>query len=174
MIPLANIAIGADFLTEALTDGNLLVGLGVVLVVATILAFIASKLKQPTLIAYIIAGLVLGPVGLGLITEQESINALAELGVAFLLFSAGLELDTRKLKTAGTATLIGGVIQIIASFGLGYAIGVYLIGLPAMMGIYCGLILAFSSTMLATKILVDKAEINTLHGRIIIAGGHRL
>lgn len=170
MIPsvLAGIVLGTGFLTEALTDGNLLVCLGVVLVVATILAFITSKLKQPTLIAYIIAGLVLGPVGFGLITEQESINALAELGVAFLLFSAGLELDTRKLKTAGKATIIGGVLQILASFVLGYVIGVYLIGLPAMIGVYCGLILAFSSTMLATKILVDKAEINTLHGRIII------
>ncbi len=165
---IAQISLKIDFFTEVFNSGNILMGLGLILIVATIFAFIASKLKQPTLIAYIIAGLIIGPIGLGLITEPESINTLAELGVAFLLFSAGLELDFKKLKTAGNATLIAGIFQIFLSFAIGYIFGVYVLGFSSIIGVYCGLILAFSSTMLATKTLVDKAEVGTLHGRIII------
>ena len=74
----------------------LLFDIGVIIFVSAILAYVARILKQPIIIAYVIAGVIIGPVGLGFITNVEDINLLSELGIVFLLFSVGLEIDFRK------------------------------------------------------------------------------
>lgn len=141
--------------------------IGISIVVATLLSYLTYVFKQPNLLAYILTGVLIGPMVLGLVNDQESIQVLGELGVAFLLYSAGMELDTRKLKNVGSSAVIGGVLQVVISFVLGYLVAGWF-GLTGGSQVLSGLLLAFSSTMLITKILIDKNEINALHGKIII------
>ncbi len=141
--------------------------IGISIVVATLLSYLTYVFKQPNLLAYILTGVLIGPMVLGLVNDQESIQVLGELGVAFLLYSAGMELDTRKLKSVGSSAVIGGVLQVVISFVLGYLVAGWF-GLTGGSQVLSGLLLAFSSTMLITKILIDKNEINALHGKIII------
>jgi len=141
--------------------------LSVIIIVATFFAYLARILKQPLIPAYIIAGLVLGPIGLGVVRDLGLIKALSEIGIAFLLFIVGLEIDFKKLRSVSFVSLIGGTLQVILTFLFGYIISLFL-GLSETVSIYAGLVVAFSSTMVVVKLLGDKGEIGTLHGRIIL------
>jgi len=147
---------------------EILFHMGIMITVATIFTYIVDKFKQPLIIGYILAGLLVGPAMLGLIPNDADIITLGELGVAFLLFSAGMELDFKKLKEVGTTAMVGGLIQMIICFIFGYSVGIFF-GLGPEVAVYTGILMTFSSTMIATKILVEKEELNQTHGRIIIA-----
>jgi Kef-type K+ transport system membrane component KefB len=146
---------------------DVLLSLGMILIFATILAFIVRLFKQPLVPAYILAGLILGPLGFGLIKEPTSIRIMSELGIAFLLFVVGLEIDIRKLRHVGLVSTLGGFLQVAISFALGFYIA-SLLGFSQFESIVLGLVLAFSSTMIVVKLLADSEEIDTLHGRIIL------
>jgi len=146
---------------------SLLFDIGVIIVFATLLSYFAKLLKQPLIIGYVIAGVIIGPMALGLITSPAEIATLAELGVAFLLFTVGLEIDISKFKAVGKATIIGGLLQVGITFLVGITLS-QVIGFSPVVSIYAGLLVAFSSTMIVTKILIDKNEIRSLHGRIMI------
>lgn len=146
---------------------SLLFTVGLVLIVATFFAYIAKVFKQPLIPAYIIAGLVLGPMGLKIIQDVDIIQSLSEIGIVFLLFIVGLEMDLKKLKSVGMVTVITGILQVILTFLAGYAIAL-LLGFDATNAMYAGLVIAFSSTMIVIKLLFDEDELNTLHGRIIL------
>ncbi|NIO22799.1 MAG: hypothetical protein GTN38_02100 [Candidatus Aenigmarchaeota archaeon] len=145
----------------------ILFDIGFIIIFSAVLAYFARFLRQPAIVAYVVAGVLIGPIhGLGLISNFEEIKLLSELGIVFLLFSVGLEIDFRKFKNVGLAALSGGALQIVITFLLGFAIAsVFGMG---HMGVYFGLLLALSSTMIVTKILVDKDELNTMHGRIML------
>ncbi|MFC2134091.1 cation:proton antiporter [Bacteroidota bacterium] len=146
---------------------NIFFDIGIIIIFATILGFVGRLLKQPLIPLYILAGLIIGPLGLQWITDYEVIKTLSEIGVAFLLFVVGLELNLRKLKDVGSVVVIGSVIQIVTMFLVGLGIA----GVIGFMGeelIYVALIVSFSSTMVVIKLLADKNELDTLHGRIII------
>lgn len=145
----------------------ILFDIGFIIIFSAVLAYFARFLRQPAIVAYVVAGILIGPVGFGLITNFEEINLLAELGIVFLLFSVGLEIDFRKFKDVGLAAMGGGALQITVTFLLGLAIA-FAFGLGNIIGVYFGLLLALSSTMIVTKILADKDELNTLHGRIML------
>jgi Kef-type K+ transport system membrane component KefB/Trk K+ transport system NAD-binding subunit len=141
--------------------------LGLIIVAATLLAHIMMVLRQPLIPAYVLAGILIGPLGLQLITNTAVIRTLSELGIAFLLFIVGLELDLRKLRDVGlTATGIG-VGSAIIVFAIGGWLAYYM-GFSSVEAMYIGLALTFSSTMIVVKILSDKNELETLHGRIIL------
>jgi len=141
--------------------------IGAMIIIASILAFIVRLFKQPLIPAYILTGILIGPLFLGLIENQELIFSLSEIGVAFLIFTAGLEINFRKLKQVGKAAALGGTLQIALMFALGFFISLYL-GFLGKAPLYIGLVVAFSSTMVVVKLLYDRKEINSLHGRIII------
>ncbi len=149
---------------------------GIVFAAAAILAYISSMLKQPLIPAYIIAGIIIGPElaallnipgYAGLVSDHALILTLSELGITFLLFIVGMEIDLSRLKDVGFVSSFGAIAQVLASFAFGVFGAVYF-GYPFMTAIYLGLIVAFSSTMLVIKILQDKNEIDTLHGRIML------
>ncbi len=146
---------------------DLFFNLGIVIVSATIVGIIMKILKQPPILAYILAGLLIGPSGLSLIRNSDVINALSLLGIAFMLFIVGLELDFRKLREVGKAAIIAGIAQIVSTTSLGYVLALWL-GFNHIVSLYLALALAFSSTLIVVKILSDKKEIDTLHGRIMI------
>jgi Kef-type K+ transport system membrane component KefB len=92
---------------------DLLTSIGLCIAVAAALAFVAHRLRQPLLLAYLLAGVVIGPrIGLGLISDEGDIQTVAEIGLILLLFMIGLELDLRKLVSAGRAVLVTGALQV--------------------------------------------------------------
>ncbi len=140
--------------------------IGAIIIIATLFAFIAKRLNQPLIPAYIITGLLIGPV-YGLITNKELITTLSEIGIAFLLFIVGLEMDLKKLKDVAIVSGLGGAIRSLSMFTLGFVIALML-GFVTREAIYIGIIIAFSSTMIVIKLLSDKRELDTLHGRIVV------
>ena len=140
--------------------------IGLIIVIATIGAYLAKLMKQPLIPAYILSGLLIGP-GLKLITNTATISTLSEMGIAFLLFIVGLEMDFSKLRNVARVSIWGGLGQMIILFNFGFLTAVYL-GFRRMEAIYFGLILTFSSTAVVLKLLSDKNEIDTLHARLVI------
>ncbi|MEK6889055.1 MAG: cation:proton antiporter [Nanoarchaeota archaeon] len=150
---------------------NILLHLSLIVAVSAIMAVIARTIKQPPIIAYLLAGVVVGPIAFGLIgpgTEQsEFIQTLAHIGVAFLLFIVGLSLDFRVLKDFKGVSASIGIIGLIITGLIGGYIAVTL-GFSNIAAIYMGIALSFSSTVIVVKLLSDKKELHTLHGRIAL------
>jgi len=158
---------------------SILIDLGLIVVAATLFGYIARLLKQPSLLAYIIAGFVVGPIALGAmdfsiagvklgISNMADIRVLSELGVAFLLFSVGVETDFRKMLGIGKLAAAGAALQVAATIAF---VGIFSIAFPIIsfeQSIFLGVMLAFSSTMVVVKILGDNYQINSLHGRLLI------
>ena len=149
-----------------LHTGNIITDIGIIIILATIGGYIARLLKQPLIPAYIFVGILLGPV-FNLITNQSIILTLSEIGISFLLFSVGLELDLKKLRDIGSIASLGGVIQFVLLFSTGFLVA-SILGYVPLEAVYMALVLVFSSTMVVIKVLSDKRELDTLHGRILI------
>ncbi len=145
---------------------NIFWDVSLIIIVATLLGYLLKLIKQPLVPAYVLTGLILGPL-LHLITDFETIRTLSEIGIAFLLFVVGLELDFKRLRDIGSVATIGGTIQVMITFFFGFVIAIVL-GFYYTEAIYLGFIVAFSSTMVVIKMLSDHNELDTLHGRIII------
>ena len=149
---------------------DLLGSVGIAISVAAILAFIGNRLRQPLLLAYLLAGVLIGPqIGLGLVSDQASIETVSEIGLILLLFIIGLELDLKKLLSAGRPVLVTGVLQFPLCMALGLAFflpfGFRMQGADFSL-LYVAVCLALSSTMIVVKLLYDKFELDTLPGRI--------
>lgn len=147
---------------------NVFFDIGIAIIAATFVGYLARMFKQPIIPAYIIGGLLVGPAGLRLITDIETIKIISEIGIAFLLFVVGLELDLKKLKDIGLVAVFGGSMQIFILFVIGFILGKAGNGFTNLQAAYIGLMIAFSSTMVVIKLLSDKREVDTLHGRIIL------
>ncbi|MBW2990461.1 cation:proton antiporter [Candidatus Woesearchaeota archaeon] len=145
---------------------NIFLDIGIIIIIAGSGAYIARALRQPLIPAYIIVGIILGPV-LGVFTDKTIITPLAEIGIAFLLFSVGLELNLKKLRDVGKVATIGALLHMGLLFGVSYA-AFKLLKYNDLTSVYIGLILMFSSTFVLVKLLSDKNSLDTLHGRIII------
>ncbi len=143
------------------------VELAIVLALATILAVIFQKLKQPVILAYIITGIILGSSFLNIITYQEMLGVFSELGIAFLLFIVGINLNPKILKEVGRISVITGIGQITFTCIIGFAIATFL-GFNIIESLYLAIALTFSSTIIIVKLLSDKGEINSLYGKISI------
>jgi Kef-type K+ transport system membrane component KefB len=151
---------------------DLLSSVGLCVAVAAALAFVANKLRQPLLLAYLLAGVLIGPqIGLRLIEDRQSIQTVSEIGLILLLFMIGLEMDLKKLLVAGKPVLVTGVLQFVLCVALGLAFFVPLgfrIGGGDFGLLYVAVCCAISSTMIVVKLLYDKAELDTLPGRITL------
>ena len=145
----------------------LLLDLGIIAIFATLLAYFSRLIRQPIIVAYIIAGLIIGPIGLGLITDSVNIAILSELGIAFLLFTIGIETEVSKLLRIGKTIVIGAVLQVaLTIFATFEAMQFFGVGFTE--ATYVALIVAFSSTAVIVKMLSDMKQISTLHGRLLI------
>jgi Kef-type K+ transport system membrane component KefB len=146
---------------------SLLIELGIIIGIAAVITLIGRIIRQPPIIGYLLTGIVVGPLFLNIIRATEAIAALAHLGVALLLFIVGISLDFRVLRQIGSTAIVTG----IATMGV---IGALMLGLANMFGfsltasLYLALAFSFSSTVIVVKILSDKKEIDTLHGRIAL------
>jgi Kef-type K+ transport system membrane component KefB len=137
------------------------------LALCAVIGFIGTRLRQPLVIAYIAAGILVGPMVLGWIHESEEVELLAEIGIAVLLFVVGLKLDLRIVRTLGPVALATGLGQVIFTSAIGYGLSVWL-GYGIVPALYIAVALTFSSTVIIVKLLSDKDELDELHGRIAI------
>jgi Kef-type K+ transport system membrane component KefB len=146
---------------------SILIDIGAAILAATVLAYVARALRQPLLLAYIGAGLLIGPPGLGIVQNDKLIAELSELGLAFLMFIVGLEIDLKKLVSSGRAGVPIAVGQVVlcSLIAWGAVLGLGFRGLPAL---YLGVASAFSSTMIVVKLLSDKSELDTVDGRLTL------
>jgi len=124
-------------------------------------------LRQPLIVSFIAVGILVGPAGVGLVTRHEQVELLASIGIALLLFVVGLKLDVHTIRTIGPVALATGVGQIVFTSVVGFLIALAL-GLDPLTAVYIAVALTFSSTIIIVKLLSDKREIDSLHGRIAV------
>jgi Kef-type K+ transport system membrane component KefB len=141
--------------------------ISIVLVLATTIAIIFKFLKQPPTLAYILAGVILGPLALIKLFEPQSLESFADIGITLLLFMLGLELKISELLEVGKTALITGIGQIVFTAVIGFLISIGL-GFDTITSIYLSIGLTFSSTIIIVKLLSDKKDLNSLYGRISI------
>jgi K+:H+ antiporter len=136
----------------------------VLLMAALVLGVVCEWFRQSPILGYLAAGTVLGPNAFGFVSSADEVSALAELGVALLLFTIGLEFSWSRLRGLGAAALGGGGLQILLTMGLGSAVGL-MFGLEVSTAVSVGAIVALSSTACVLRLLVARAEIESVHGR---------
>lgn len=151
----------------ATNDLKLLLDLGFIIITAAIFAFAGKWLRMPTIVCYILAGIVLGPV-LHLVELDHSLELISELGIALLLFLVGLELSLDKIKNLGRVALILGSSQMLLTALGGYFVA-KLMGFSAMEALFLGATVTFSSTVVVIKLLDQKGVMHRLFARISIA-----
>ncbi|BAU50202.1 sodium/hydrogen exchanger [Sulfurifustis variabilis] len=147
--------------------GNVFYEFAALLLIAVAVGALALRLRQPLIVAFIAVGILVGPAGFGLVTAHDPIALLATLGIALLLFVVGLKLDLHLIRTLGPVALATGLGQVVFTSVIGYAIAL-LLGLDHVPAIYVAVALTFSSTIIIVKLLSDKREIDSLHGRIAV------
>jgi Kef-type K+ transport system membrane component KefB len=147
-------------------DLSLLRSLGYILVAAAVVVVIATRLRVPSIVGYLAAGLLLGPVT-GLLTVGDAVHLIAEVGIALLLFLVGLELSLDKIRDVGRVAVLAGIGQVVFTAVGGLLIALVL-GFTLMESLFLGTALTFSSTVVVVKLLDQKAEIDSLYGRIAV------
>lgn len=136
----------------------------IVLTVALAAVYGLRRARLPTVVAFLVAGVLIGPGGLGLVRDRGSIEIIAELGVALLLFSVGLKLSLQDLGRMGRQVLGGGGLQTVLTIGAAVILG-RLLGVEAPKGVFYGYLLAMSSTAIVLKLFAERAETDAAHGR---------
>jgi monovalent cation:H+ antiporter-2, CPA2 family len=141
--------------------------LGVAVALALAGGAIATRLGQPPIVGYVAAGVVIGPFTPGFVGNQEQIGQLAELGVVLLLFALGVEFSLHELRRVWRIAVPGAIAQIVITAVAGTAVAV-LLGVPPVGAAVIGSAIAISSTLVVLKILVERGEMDGLHGRAAI------
>jgi|SRR3989338_89018 len=166
-------------------ENHVFLDIGLIIIVATLVALLAKRFRQPLIPAYIIAGLIIGPgiaylanipfisnlfslpENFNVIANNDLISTLSEVGIALLLFIVGLEINLKSFKDVGKVTTYGALTYTSLIFCLGFILS-KIFGFGNIESIYVAFVFVFSSTMVVVKILSDRREIDTLHGKIII------
>jgi Kef-type K+ transport system membrane component KefB len=138
---------------------------------AWVLGLLAHFSRQPLILAYLVAGFFIGPFGMGWVKSQESISVISELGLIFMLFMIGLEIDLKKIVRAGAVILFAAGGQLLGGCLLGV---LFFVGVGPSLGggafdaLYLTVACALSSTVIIVKVLYEKRELDTLPGRITL------
>lgn len=152
---------------EALNAGGHYAEFALLLIISALAGAVAVRLRQPVLIAYIVVGILVGPAVFGLVKAHEQVALLAEIGVTVLLFVVGLKLDLHHIRHIGPVALATGLGQLAFTIVFGFIL-ILLMGKEVMEAIYVAVALTFSSTIIIVKLLSDKRELDSLHGRIAV------
>lgn len=152
-----------------LEDFRLIIDLVIVLAVAAAGGLLASVLRQPALLGYLLGGMIVGPASLGWIKEFIQVETLAQFGVALLLFALGVEFSFAELRKVKAIALAGGSLQIILTITITtlIALGLGWVLEPAQ-GVFLGAILSLSSTAVVLKCLMERNETETPHGQVML------
>jgi Kef-type K+ transport system membrane component KefB/Trk K+ transport system NAD-binding subunit len=141
--------------------------IGVVIVSASAVGVLLYFLRQPLILAYIIAGVLIGPFGFNIIDNTEFIHGISTVGIMLMLFLIGLEMNVSKLKDLGLVSLVAGVGQVVFTGTVSFFL-VSLFDFNLVQSLYIAVALTFSSTVIAVKIMSDKKDTKSLYGQICI------
>ncbi len=139
----------------------------ILLAAAIVLGALCEHFRQSPLLGYLLAGALLGPNALDLLPSHEAVTAIAELGVALLLFTIGLEFSWRRLRDIGPVALGGGTLQVVLTAAITAGICM-VIGLGPRTSVAFGAVIALSSTAAVLQLLATRAEIDSVHGRYAV------
>ena len=140
----------------------------ILLVLALLNAWLFSLLRQSPIVGYLTTGLLVGPYGLHLIKGVHEVEMVAEVGVVLLLFTIGLEFSFKRIIRLKKLLLSAGSTQVVAT-SVAVAFGTYLLGEPPVAAVVLGMAMALSSTAIVLKLLLERGEIDSAHGRIALA-----
>lgn len=162
-------ALGSPLNISDFLHGNVFAELSFAMGIAAGMALLMRVIKQPLLLGYIIAGLIVGPSLLGIISDsnQAMFDTFSHMGIALLLFIIGLGMNVSELLKQGKSVLITAVVALITMVSLGFTVA-SLLGYMRTEALVIGLALFFSSTIIIVKILSDRKEQNRLHGQLAI------
>ena len=146
----------------------LVLNVAIALGIAVAGGFLASWLRQSPIFGYLLAGVAIGPFTPGFVGNREQIALLADVGVIFLMFGLGVAFSLKDLARVRNIATFGTIIQVALTIGGGMAAG-YLLGWSSMQGVFFGAALAASSSMVILKTLLDRGEIASGHGRLLLS-----
>jgi CPA2 family monovalent cation:H+ antiporter-2 len=152
---------------SCVTVPSFLAPLALVFLAALAAAYILNRLRQPPLIGYLLAGVLLGPHGLGFVQDVGTVEALAQVGVVLLLFTVGLELPLSSLRRLGSAVWIAGPIQFCGVTALAAALPI-LRGYSWNQSLFFGFLVVTCSTVIILQLLVEHRELDSPHGRFLV------
>lgn len=150
-------------------EHGLVTDIAICIIAAWVVAVASQALRQPLLLAYLAAGFAVGPHGLRWVTNADSIQTISEIGLALLLFMIGLEIDLKKMLSAGRVITLTAGAQILGCVLIGWIVfGFWGPAQNHLEAIYLAVAAAMSSTVIIVKILYDKRELETLAGRVTL------
>ena len=152
-----------------MADIDLVIDLAIIMVIAAAVTIIFSKLKQPLILGYLIAGMIIGPniPQFALVTDMSLINSLASLGIVLLMFTLGLEFTLGRLRAIGLFAIVIGTIEMSLMIGIGFWVGM-LLNLTEGASLLLGAILAISSTAVIVKTMQEYGVIAKQHAQIVV------
>jgi Kef-type K+ transport system membrane component KefB len=158
-----------------MADLGIIGSIGIMIVTATLVILLARRLNVPSIVLYIVTGLLLGPIGLDLLSielghdghGETAVAVAAELGIVLLLFLVGLELSLDKIKAVGKVAIAAGLGQVVFTAVIGFGLA-FLLGFDLMASIFLATALTFSSTVVVVKLLDQKDHLHKLYGRIAV------
>jgi CPA2 family monovalent cation:H+ antiporter-2 len=145
---------------------DFMLGLVSIGLIAIILLYVGQQFRLPSIVSFLVIGMLAGPYGLGIITDQELIETIGEIGIILLLFTIGLEFSFEKLLKSWRTVIIGGLIQLITTI-IAITAATYGLGVPFNAALVFGFIISLSSTAIVMKILQERREVDTLQGRTL-------
>ncbi len=140
----------------------------VILSVSAVVLFVSTKLKLPSIVGFLIAGILVGPFGVELISTTEDVQEMAEIGILLLLFSIGIEFSLEKLVASRKYVLVGGTLQVIFTI-LIFFLAAWQFGMGFSQAIFVGMLFAMSSTAIVLQLFQDKGWMNTLFGKTSVS-----
>ncbi len=146
---------------------EIFIELSIIISITVLIAGIMRLLKQPLMIGYILAGVIVSPYLLDIVQSTETIKVFSQIGIALLLFIVGLNLSPKVIKEVGKVSLITGIGQIVFTSLLGFLMST-LLGFSVTVSLYIAIALTFSSTIIIMKLLSDKRDLEKLYGKISI------
>ena len=145
---------------------QIFIQLAIILLVAFVISYIVRLFKQPLIIGYIFAGIIISPFLIKFGTSTELMNTFSRFGIALLLFIVGLHMNPKVIKEIGIKSLFIGLGQVILTFALGFFVSLKLLNYGFVSSCYIGIGLSFSSTIIVLKLLSDKKNLDSLYGKI--------
>ncbi len=146
---------------------DFLILLEIIFIASAVVVFLLHKLKIPSLVGFLVAGVIIGPHGVGIVKDTHAVESLAEIGVILLLFTIGIEFSLTKLARMKKAIITGGGSQVFLTIGLSAA-ATYLATRNLNQSVFFGFLVALSSTAIVLKMLADKGETDSPHGRVMV------
>ncbi len=135
--------------------------------VSVLMSIVLTRIGIPTVVGFFLTGVVIGPYGLGFVTETETVKTLAEIGIVLLLFTIGLEFSVKRMLSMGREAIIGGILQLAVTI-LFVWVAASLWGMPSHVALVLGFVISLSSSAIVLKLLVDRMEIHSSHGTVAV------